>query len=362
LVCLRKDSDNRPEPAQQSSHHGIFLKRRGWKLRLCCVKVRIEVQKEKHAKITFEKTVYNFGKITQGDVLTATFVFRNTGENILNIDKVIADRNCTASVSSGETLYPGEKGSIQATLDSSNLTGHVVKRIILATNDPKHKETVLELKAHVEAILTLDPPFIFVGQLDKDESYSNRVKLAGKLADEANLSALTINVSSPSIKAGIEHRMVEGKEMPFLAFTIQPEMKSGNFKEGVTLISKDPPANAKLMLFGLKLGDIRVTPDKLDFSPDDKLKADFRSILLESEKNFRIIKVEDLSGILATSIEVIETGKTYKLLAKIKSESLTQNFLGVVKVYTDLQEQPIINIPVIRGSFSFSDKLPQPNF
>jgi hypothetical protein len=239
---------------------------------------------------------------------------------------------------------------------------HPANSIILTSNDPKRKDVVLQPKTCVEAILALDPPFIFLGKLDKDESYSNRVKVVGKLANEANLSAFTINVSSPSIKASTEHGMVEGEDTPFLVFTIQAEMKPGNFRETITLVSKEPPAQAEFTLFGFKLGDIRVTPDNLDFSPDEKSEAHLRSVLLESEKNFSIIKVEDLSGILTTSIKVIERGKKYRLVAKIKSDSLTQNLLGLVKVYTDLTEQPIIDIPVIGRSFSFPIKRQQEIF
>ncbi len=303
------------------------------------------IQRKKHATISIKNTVHHFGKIVQGEKPVATFVFRNTGDDVLNIGQVAADnKNITTEVSH-KSVNPGEQGSIKVTLDSTRLHGGVVSRIIVITNDEKHHEVFLTVVGQVQPMLALNPPFIFIGQVAKEGSFSGKAKLVGKLVDEDKLESLTINKSSPAIEATIRQR---GGRNPMLEFVLRPEQKAGTFRENITLVSEEPPAQAQLLLLGQKLGDIRVTPDKLDFFPRKGVKPDSRSILFECDKPFNITKVEDPGGLLNVTINIIEEWRKYELTARLKSP-MGGSFLGVVKVYTDLKEHPLIHIPVIGG-------------
>ncbi len=78
----------------------------------------------------------NFGTIEQGEVLTFTFRFRNSGDETLVINEVKSTCNCTAALLSSDRLAPGEEGRVTATYDSKNDEGKVGRRIKLYTNDP----------------------------------------------------------------------------------------------------------------------------------------------------------------------------------------------------------------------------------
>jgi hypothetical protein len=306
------------------------------------------IQRKKRASISIANTVYDFGDIIQGETPVATFVFRNAGDDVLNINQGVTDDKDITTVVSHKSLNPGEEGSIKATLDSTRLYGKVVRHITVITNDEEQPEVLFKVMARVQPNIALEPPFIFVGQVPKGGSFSGKARLRGKLVDEGKLKNLTINKSSPSIEARIQHQTVKDENVAFLEFVLLPEMKAGSFRETLTLISEDPPSQAQLLLFGQKLGDIRFTPDKLELFPRKGMKADSRSILLECDKPFNITKVEDLSGRLELSIKVINEGRKYELTAKVKNPR-EGSFLGVVKVYTDLEEHSLIHIPVIGG-------------
>jgi hypothetical protein len=139
---------------------------------------------------------------------------------------------------------------------------------------------------------------------------------------------------------------VKDKKVVFLEFVLLPEMKAGSFRESITIVSKNPPAKAQLLLFGQKLGGIRVSPDRLDFFPRKGIKSDSRSILFECNERFKITKVEDVSGLFSLSLKTIQEGKKYELTAELKTQT-KGTFLGVIKVYTDLDVHPLIDIPFI---------------
>lgn len=303
-------------------------------------------QKEKHASITMTETAYDFGEIVQGEKPVGTFVFRNTGDDVLLIDRVVSEnKNVTAEVSH-ELLLPEEQGTIKVTLDSTKLYGRVVSRITVITNDEERPKVFLQVRVHVQPILALRPPFVFVGQIARERSFSGKAKVVGKLVEEGKLKAIEIRKSSEAIEARIMQRRPKDA---ILEFVLRPEQKAGTFKESITLVSKDPPAQTQLVLYGQKLGIIRFTPDRLEFFPQEGVRPDSRSVLFECDKPFRITKIEDLSGLLILSIRAVEEGRKYELTGKLKNPMEKGSFLGVVRVHTDLAEHPLIHIPVIGG-------------
>jgi len=302
-------------------------------------------QKEKHACITITDTMYDFGEIIQGKKPVTTFAFSNTGDGVLLIDRAASDNKNIIPEVSHELLLPGEKGSIKVTFDSTGLYGKVVGRIAVITNDEKQPTVFLQVMAKVKPILALSPPFIFVGQVAKEGSFSGKAKLVGKLVDEGKLKTVTIHTSSPAIEARIHQR--RAKDV-ILEFVLRPELKAGTFEESITLVSKDPPVQARLLLHGQKLGDIKFTPDRFEFFPEKGVRPDSRTVLFECDKPFHITKVEDLSGLLYISMRVVEEGRKYRLTAKLRNP-MEGFFLGVVKVYTDLDVHPLIHLPVIGG-------------
>lgn len=98
------------------------------------------------ADIRFDKELYNFGKITQGEKVEYTYTFTNTGDVPLVIASVKASCGCT--VADGwpkEPLAPGESGYIPVTFDSANKKGRQSKSITVLTNaEPKTRVLYIE--------------------------------------------------------------------------------------------------------------------------------------------------------------------------------------------------------------------------
>jgi hypothetical protein len=96
-------------------------------------------------KISFDETVLNIGKISQGEVITHNFDFTNTGKVPLIIATVKGSCGCTIprSYPTGEIL-PGEGGTIEIEFDSDGLSGeHVVSIIVSANTFPAATQLVI---------------------------------------------------------------------------------------------------------------------------------------------------------------------------------------------------------------------------
>ncbi len=92
------------------------------------------VSGDKMPEIKFIKTVHDFGKIYQGEVVGTNFSFTNTGNSNLMILDASASCGCTVPKWSKEPIPPGGKGSLEVIFDSSGREGMQNKSITIRTN------------------------------------------------------------------------------------------------------------------------------------------------------------------------------------------------------------------------------------
>lgn len=67
----------------------------------------------------FEKTVHDFGKVIDGELVQYKFKFTNTGKGDLTVAKVEAHCGCTTPEWTRDIIPPGGEGFILATFNSS---------------------------------------------------------------------------------------------------------------------------------------------------------------------------------------------------------------------------------------------------
>lgn len=83
---------------------------------------------------TFDKTEHDFGQIKDGDVVTHTFKFTNTGEAPLIISDAKATCGCTVPSYPKQPIPVGGTGEVMVRFDSSNKPGVQNKTVTLTAN------------------------------------------------------------------------------------------------------------------------------------------------------------------------------------------------------------------------------------
>ena len=98
--------------------------------------------------LSFDKDVYDFGKIKEGEKVSYSYTFTNTGKSALIVSNATATCGCTIPKWSQEPIKPGEKGVIEVIFDSKGKTGLQNKTItVIANTIPNTK--VLYLRGDV---------------------------------------------------------------------------------------------------------------------------------------------------------------------------------------------------------------------
>lgn len=86
------------------------------------------------ANLEYLEDFFDFGTITQGEVVTHTFHFKNSGNAPLVVKDVIPSCGCTTSKLSSSILKPGEEGAVEVIFNSQGWAGLQYKSVTLRTN------------------------------------------------------------------------------------------------------------------------------------------------------------------------------------------------------------------------------------
>lgn len=101
-----------------------------------------------YAEFSFDKKVYKFDSVEEGDQLEHTFEFTNTGEAPLIITDYKVECTCTKAIYSNKPIMPGESSNIKVTFDTEGKIGWQYRKIILYANTKK-TPTSIEIRVKV---------------------------------------------------------------------------------------------------------------------------------------------------------------------------------------------------------------------
>lgn len=105
----------------------------------------------KEPKIEFDIMEHDFGKMLQGEQVSFTYKFKNTGNAPLLISTVEKTCGCTEIVFPRTPIKPGDSGTITIHYNSEGHRGFQNKRVVVKANT-NPAETILGFKALVETV------------------------------------------------------------------------------------------------------------------------------------------------------------------------------------------------------------------
>jgi len=130
-------------------------------------------------EMTFEETEFNFGEITEGEIVTHTFTFTNTGNEPLILSNAKGSCGCTVPAWPKEPIMPNETASITVEFNSKGKKG------------PRHqKVTITANTSPVQSFLSL----IGTVNVDDEEEYTKKVETD----PETQLAAMDCIVMYPN--------------------------------------------------------------------------------------------------------------------------------------------------------------------
>lgn len=104
-------------------------------------------------RLAAETTLLQLGEVVNGVVVERDMAIRNGGDAPLVVEQVLTTCGCTTAALEPMTLAPGESGNLHIAFDSGahgpELTGPIMRRVILVSNDPTQPEAIVEVQATI---------------------------------------------------------------------------------------------------------------------------------------------------------------------------------------------------------------------
>lgn len=99
--------------------------------------------------MSFKDTIYDFGTIKEGELVSSQFEFTNTGKRPLIISSANASCGCTVADFPREPLPPGRSSVVKVQFNSAGKKGHQEKTVTLTTNSVRGTR-ILFMKGEVK--------------------------------------------------------------------------------------------------------------------------------------------------------------------------------------------------------------------
>lgn len=108
-------------------------------------------------EIKFEEEEFDFGKITQGEVVSHNFKFKNIGSSNLIISGANGSCGCTVPKWPKEPIGAGKEGNINVVFSSEGKKGIMEKTVTIVTNcEPSTR--IIRIKAEVIVMESVKEP------------------------------------------------------------------------------------------------------------------------------------------------------------------------------------------------------------
>jgi hypothetical protein len=297
----------------------------------------------------------DFGKMKQNQIEKSKVTVTNEGGGMLVIGEVKADCGCTVPTLDRKTLAPGETTEIEIQFDSKVFEGKVYKTVQINSNDPDNPVLEVVVTADISSPLLVDPPSRRLG-FERALRGQKFVKRAVFTATEDPQLEITIDrVRQDRFEARVINNLDGDPQKAALEIVVPADMPVGQHRDNIRVATNIPDfpfvdIEARAWLVDL----LQVSPEQVNYRFRNSLKTMVRVSPFIDGVQFRVTGAEiDLPEI---SVEVVETQPSIETQILLDGQALSPTdpraqatrgrMAGTLKIFTDLNEIPVIEVPV----------------
>ncbi|MDP8237193.1 MAG: DUF1573 domain-containing protein, partial [Candidatus Erginobacter occultus] len=273
--------------------------------------------------ISFRETVFDAGESWEGEVVTHTFTFTNTGDAELKITRVRTSCGCTASNLSSDTIAPGESGEIKASFNTRNYRGKKSQPVYVTSNDPSNPTVQLRLETTVKTVAAFTPQNLQFGKVVYGRGASRETSL---VFDGEPFPVREVSAQPDFFQARILEPEGETREnSPVrIEVTLRPEAPVGRHRGTLTARidhPQSPELSGRLMVS--VEGLVRYSPRLLFFNDADQRNRKVKTIQVtnQSEEPVAILKAESTIPQFQVTVKTIEAGREFAAEVRLNADA-----------------------------------------
>lgn len=256
------------------------------------------------ARIKFSSPVFTFNRLRAGDNVKHSFVFTNTGDQILMITNVQIGCGCVTPGEWSRRVEPGRTGVIPLELRSGGYSGQVMKTVSVISNDRSEPLVLLRMQGFIWKAVDVIPQYCALNVPPDSQVASNMVRIVSNLneplvvwAPECDNSAFVVELRTNR----------PGKEYQLLIMTAPPPLPSGSVQGHITVRTSATDA-LKVTVPALMYMQpaVSVVPAEISLPPAPLKEEQTTSVMIISNSTNRLSLLEPVVNSASVEAHVLE--------------------------------------------------------
>lgn len=301
------------------------------------------------ARIAVDIAEFDFGKVTEGELVQHEFVVRNDGQAPLEIKRVAPACGCTVAEIPMSTIQPGASANLLVSFDTKGFFGEKVKPVLIYTNDPANPSFEVSLKGEVERDVRIEPPRLYFGVVSKGKSSSKYIDV--ETDPDSGINVMEVLSRSELIQIQEETVGSEAGRKRYRV-SISPELPVGVFRNRllVKTSSERNPA-ISVPVFARVEGDLMLAPLDVSFGLiAAPLQEPVRKTAILKNKGARAVKIvsiESDNDTVQAKTKALVEGREFEIEISALPEDLG-SFKAILTIETDHEDeaQKRLTLPV----------------
>ena len=287
----------------------------------------------------------------RGSQIRHTFLVVNRTNSDIHIANWRTKCGCTDVRVGARLIPPGTQTTIEATINTTNFQGYKPSGLTLTLDRPSWVEVDLNLTCYIRSDIVTNP-----GQLDfgivrrsaKLPSSSLTLTYSGARSD---WSIVQMKTQTAKVKAEAKEigRTADGQINWLITATLQPAVTTGYFKDEVTLITNDTPAQAiPISVVASVQSAVSVTPSIINLGrvrPGETVSR-AKVVHVRSSAPFAIKELTSTRPELVSSEPQPGSLSDHVLNLTFKAPETLGPYHAIVKMKTDLTDEPPAQLKV----------------
>ena len=300
----------------------------------------------------FPERAYDFGNVARGSQIRHAFLMVNRTNSDIRIADWRTKCGCTDVRVGARVIPPGTQTTVEATINTTNFQGHKASGLTLILDRPAWVEVDLNLTCFIRGDIVMNPGQVDFGTVRRSAtklpSASLTLVYAGGRSD---WDIVKMKTQSDKVKAEAKEisRTADGQIHWLITATLQPTAANGYFKDEITLVTNDTPAQTiPISVVANIQTAVSVTPSIINLGrirPGQTI-SNANVVHVRSSSDFTLTKLTASRPDIEPVEAKPEASRDHVVNLKFKAPETSGPYHAVVKIESDLKEEPPVQLKV----------------
>lgn len=244
------------------------------------------------ARPMIKTTKIDFGVIATGSEARKLVEIKNIYNKPVHISNVSTTCGCSAATPGKTTIEPGGTGTVEVKMNTHKFRQKKDSNLIIRFDRPRYAEIRIPISAYIRSDVVFDPGLIRFGNVDLGEEAVSVIDI--RYAGRSDWEIVDVKTDNPLLSRRLEPGERSGGRVTYqLSVKLSNQAKAGRIRDLITIVTNDKSnPYVPLMVEGLVVPDITVTPSLVKFRPVQAGGTVQQKFVVKGRKEFQIESVD----------------------------------------------------------------------